>query len=218
MRTSLKSLVAIACTFSSVLTAASVELKRTAHQIDITIGGRPFTTYYFTDAVAKPYLMPLRTASGIVISRNFPVANTVTAADAKTPSFEPHQRPLYFGHGDIDGLNFWAEQPFDKYYHGESHEAYGHLSFTKLETAAAGSLRAKFNLLAPSSRVIAEEIQTFQFQGDDQTRTIDCEFVVLANPRPGHLWRHQRRYFRHTLRTGTQRARRSHAQFQWRSR
>jgi hypothetical protein len=176
---------AAACVLSAVLTAAPVALTRSGNKIDIVIGGKPFTTYDFSQTIAKPFLMPLRTASGIVISRSFPVANTVTADDEKTPSFEPHQRPLYFSHGNIDGLNFWSEQAFDKYYHGYSHEAYGRMSLTKLESIAGGaeggSLKARFNLLAPSGRIIAEEIQTFQFHGDDRTRTIDCEFVILAN-------------------------------------
>jgi hypothetical protein len=170
------------------LHAAPVELKRGDHKVDVIIGGRPFTTYDFGDVVAKPYLMPLRTASGIVISRGFPVVNSVTQADQKSPSFEPHQRPLYFDHGDIDGLNFWAEEAFAPYYHGHSHQAYGRMSLIKLEEikggADSGMVRARFNLLAPSGRVIAEETQTFEFRGDDHTRLIDCEFVVNANHGP----------------------------------
>jgi hypothetical protein len=80
-------------------------------------------------------------------------------------------------------LNFWAEQAFDRNYHG-SHEAYGRMALTKLESigggAEGGSLKARFHLLAPG-RTIAEEIQTFQFHGDERTRTIDCEFAILAN-------------------------------------
>lgn len=170
------------------LQAAPVELKRANHKVEVIIGGQPFTTYDFSDVVAKPYLMPLRTASGIVISRSFPVVNTVTPADQKTASFEPHQRPLYFAHGDIDGLNFWAEQAFDAYYHGHARQAYGRMAFTKMENIASGSkagaLRARFNLLAPSGRVIGEETQSFKFQGDDHTRIIDCEFVILASHGP----------------------------------
>ncbi len=170
------------------LGAAPVELKRGDHKVDVVIGGQPFTTYYFSDAVAKPYLMPLRTASGTVISRSFPVVNTVTVADQKTPSFEPHQRPLYFDHGNIDGLSFWTEEAFNSYYHGHSHQAYGRMALVKLENVAggpdSGTIRALFNLLAPSGRVIAEETQTFQFRGDSKTRIIDCEFVVNANHGP----------------------------------
>lgn len=172
----------------SLLPAAPVTLKRGENQIDVAIDGRPFTTYYFSKEVAKPYLMPLRTASGIVISRNFPVGNKVTPADQKTRSFEPHQRPLYFGHGNIDGLNFWAEKAFSPYYHGHDHQAYGSMSVVQVEEAKdgsdAGTVRARFHLLAPSGRAIADETQTFRFSGDAETRIIDCEFVIEANQGP----------------------------------
>lgn len=180
--------VAIAFTFALVTTAAPVKLKRGQNRIEVIIGGQPFTTYYFEETVAKPYLMPLRTASGIVISRAFPVVNSVSEADTKTRGFEPHQRPLYFAHGDIDGLDFWGEEAFNKYYGGHNLPAYGRMSLTKVEDMAegptAGTVRARFNLKAPSGRVIAEETQTFRFRGDDHTRTVDCEFVVHATHGP----------------------------------
>jgi hypothetical protein len=169
-------------------TAAPVSVSRGDKKIDIAIDGRPFTTYYFNDVVAKPYLMPLRTASGIVISRDFPVVNAITSQDKKTPSFEPHQRPLYFGHGDIDGLNFWAEQAFAPYYHNHSREAYGRMSLIKVDAVTtngdSATIKASFHLLAPSGRVIAEETQTFTFRGDHHARIVDCDFVVHANHGP----------------------------------
>ena len=172
----------------AALQAASVELQRGENTIDVTIAGRPFTTYYFGAQVAKPYFMPLRTASGIVISRSFPLANQVTEADQKSYYFEPHQRPMYFAHGNVDGLSFWTEQAFDSFYHGQSRQAYGRTALVKLEepAAAGGSeaIRARFNLLAPSGRVIAEEAQSFQFHGDEKMRIIDCEFVISANHGP----------------------------------
>jgi hypothetical protein len=172
----------------AALYAAPVELKRSENKIEVMVGGKPFTTYYFDSAVAKPYLMPLRTASGLVISRGFPVANAISKADEKSPSFEPHQRPLYFDHGNIDGLSFWTEKAFDTYYHGHSHQAYGRMALVKLEDATggaeAGTIRALFNLLAPSGRIIAEETQTFKFRGDEKARIIDCDFVVNASHGP----------------------------------
>ena len=168
--------------------AAPVELKRSGNDVQVTIGGQPFTTYSFSNVVAKPYLMPLRTSPGIIISRGFPVVNTVSPADQKTSYFEPHQRPLYFDHGNINGLNFWAEQAFNTYYQGHSQQAYGRMSFSELEDirggAESGTIRARFNLLAPSGRVIAQETQIFRFRGDDSTRIIDCEFVIEANHGP----------------------------------
>jgi hypothetical protein len=132
--------------------------------------------------------MPLRTASGLVVSRPFPVENKVTPEERKSPSFEPHQRPLYFDHGNINGLNFWAEKAFAPYYSSHVQQPYGRMSLIQIETSASGadegSIHARFSLLDPSGRSIGEEAQTFRFSGDDHMRTIDCEFVVTANHGP----------------------------------
>lgn len=170
------------------LSGSEVVLKRVDDSVEVSIGNQPFTTYYFSDAVGKPYLMPLRTASGLVISRSFPVVDKVTTKDQESSSFEPHQRPLYFGHGNIDGLNFWAENAFARYYDPHVQQAYGRMALIRVEEMRGGpnegTVRARFNLLAPEGRVIAEEAQTFRFRGDRQMRMIDCEFIVSANHGP----------------------------------
>jgi hypothetical protein len=180
--------VAVGLLASAHLRGASVELQRSADKITVLVDGRPFSTYHFGAATAKPYLMPLRTASGAVVTRGFPIVNDVSAGDPKGPSFEPHQRPLYFGHGDVDGLDFWQEPVFDSYYTDHGHQAYGHMALKTLETSGAGSessaIRARFTLDDPSNRVIGEETQSFTFGGDAQTRTIDCEFTLYATHGP----------------------------------
>jgi hypothetical protein len=182
-------MVAVAvCLFCVGLSAAEVMLKKSADTIEVSIGAQPFTTFYFGDITAKPYLMPLRTASGVVVSRPFPVQNHVTPEEAKTKSFEPHQRPLYFGHGNINGLSFWIEKAFAQYYDPHLALPFGHTSLIGAEITGndpnEGQIRAHFNLVDPGGRIIGEETQTFRFRGDDRTRTIDCEFVVLANHGP----------------------------------
>ncbi len=176
------------CLLTSILSADSVELKRNGNQIDVVIGGKLFTTYYLAAATAKPYLMPLQTASGVIISRSFPVGNDVSGADVKASSFEPHQRPLYFAHGNVDGLDYWGEQAFDHFYGDHARQAYGHMQLKNVEELAEGhdrgALRARFLLLDPNGRQIAEEMQTYTFFGDEHTRTIDCEFVLEASAGP----------------------------------
>lgn len=179
-RSSYGSALCAICVLPTLLLAAPVELKQTADHVDVLIDGKAFTTYYFGSDVAKSYLMPLQTASGIVISRVFPVKNTVTDADARTDSFEPHQRPLYFAHGDIDGLDFWGEAVFQKYYGSHTEQPYGHMAGAKLSKIQDGTIQANFLLKDPANRVIGEEAQSLAFHGDDRTRTIDCKFVLKA--------------------------------------
>jgi hypothetical protein len=180
--------VGTGCSLSSILGAASIDLKRGQHQIDVVVDGKPFTTYYLLPDVVRPYLMPLRTPSGLIVTRGFPVQNDVSGANPKASSFEPHQRPLFFGHGNIDGLDFWQEATFDKYYTDHGHQAYGHMVLKSVDIPRSGSdpnkIQARFELADPNNRVIAEETQTFIFNGDAKTRRIDCEFVVRATAGP----------------------------------
>jgi hypothetical protein len=184
----LSSLALTCCLLPALMSGDTVELRQQKDHIDVIIGGKPFTTYYFGPTAAKSYLMPLQTARGLVISRPFPVGNDVSKGDPKAPSFEPHQRPLYFAHGDLDGLNFWAEPGFQKYYGGHSHQAYGHMADPKIEQVRSGpdsgSLRASFSLADQNGRVIGSETQVFVFAGDDRQRTIDCDFILKAEDGP----------------------------------
>jgi hypothetical protein len=160
-----------------------VELRREGDQIDVLIGGRPFATYYFDPAIAKPYLFPLRSARGTVVTRGFPIVTDIPGEDHD----EPHQRAMYFAHGDINGFDFWGEAAFPRWSR-HSRASFGRTVFRKLDEisggAESGSLRAQFDLRTPDGQPIAEEIQAYAFRGDADSRTIDCEFTIRASNAP----------------------------------
>jgi len=162
--------------------AQKVEFRRRDHEIEVLIDGRPFTTYFVDPNVAKPYFLPLRSARDTIVTRDFPNGNTVPPSHLKDPSLEPHQRPMYFGHGNIDGIDFWGEAAFPS--HSED-SVFGCTRLKRIDEvrggAASGSLRAVFNLEDPNGRVIAEEDQAYIFRGSPQIRVIDCEIAILAN-------------------------------------
>ncbi|HUZ46487.1 MAG TPA: PmoA family protein [Terriglobia bacterium] len=160
----------------------AVQLTRHGDHISVEIGGRPFTTYDFSPKVAKPYLMPLRSAQGTIITRGFPIGNTVPAAHQHDHNLEPHQRPMYFGHGNIDGIDFWGEAAFPKW---SDDSVFGRTVIAKIEEMEggpeSGKLRALFHLVGPSGRIIADETQAYVFKGGANTRIIDCEFTITAD-------------------------------------
>ena len=162
--------------------AQPVELTRNGNQVDVRIGGRPFTTYSFDPSAAKPYLFPLRSAHGTVVTRGFPMTPDIAGEDQD----EPHQRAMYFAHGDINGFDFWGEAAFLKW---SDHPAstFGRTVFRTLNAIQGGddggTLRATFDLVAPTG-TIGEEVQTYRFRGDEQSRLIDCEFVLHATHGP----------------------------------
>jgi Methane oxygenase PmoA len=160
-----------------------VDVNQNGYQIEMLIGGRPFTTYYFDPAVAKPYLFPLRSAQGTVVTRGFPMLTNIAGEDRD----EPHQRAIYFAHGSINGFDFWGEAEFPKW-SNHSPRTFGRTVFRKLDQIVggpdSGTLRVTFDLVKPGGETIAEETQAYTFSGDEHSRTIDCEFTIHANDGP----------------------------------
>jgi Methane oxygenase PmoA len=164
----------------------AVTLERQGNTIQVSIGGQPFTTYYFDPAIAKAYLQPLRDAHGVIVTRSFPVGGSIPAGHEHDPSLEPHQRPLYFAHGSIDGLDFWGEEAFEKYYGREAgKQKYGRMAIREIDEMRGGAqfgiVKASFDLVGPDRKPFAEESQQYTFHGDKDSRVIDCEFVIHAN-------------------------------------
>jgi len=168
-----------------------VTLKRTQNTIVIQIAGRPFTTYYFGPQSPKPYLHPLRSAQGTIVTRGWPMVKNIPGESHD----HPHQRAMFFAHGDINGIDFWGEQALSKkaetargVYYSSENLAKGRTVFRRLEEDRggphSGAIRAVFDLVGPGSKVIGEETQAYTFHGNKTARIIDCEFILLANHGP----------------------------------
>jgi hypothetical protein len=168
-----------------------VKLTRNGNTIDVVIGGKPFTTYTFDPAISKAFLEPLRDAKGTVVTRSLAVGNEIPPGHEHDKGFEPHQRGMYFGHGDIDGSSFWVEEAFKKYYSHSAPVKYGRMVFRKLDAMKSGSssglIRATFDLIGADNKKIAEETQEYKFSGDADTRIVDCEFVIKAGNEEVHF-------------------------------
>lgn len=101
-----------------IVTAAAmakpkVELRQAAGAVDVLIDGKPFTSYIHKIDPAKPMaaegvlltkpvLFPLRTPSGITVTRGWPFEKI----EGEKPD-HPHHIGLYFTYDEINGNNFW---------------------------------------------------------------------------------------------------------------
>src|SRR3954465_6500053 len=73
-----------------------------ARRVDITIDGKPFTSYIYPATLKKPTLFPLRSAAGTVVTRGFPLE------PRKGERVDhPHHVGLWLNHGDVNGFDFW---------------------------------------------------------------------------------------------------------------
>src|SRR5215218_1889670 len=73
-----------------------------APRVDVTIDGKPFTSYIYERSQKRPSLYPLRTAKGTIVTRGYPLdPHPGERAD------HPHHVGLWFNYGDVNGLDFW---------------------------------------------------------------------------------------------------------------
>jgi hypothetical protein len=170
--------------------AEQVKLTRQGDTIQVAIGGSPFTTFHFEPEYSKSFLQPLRDAKGIVVTRGIPVGNEIPPDHVHDKGLEPHQRAMYFAHGDIDGYSFWIEEVFKKFY-GQNEPKYGRMVFRKIDEmrsgASSGTIRATFDLEGDDKQPFAQETQEYKFSGDKESRIIDCEFVIKAGKDAVHF-------------------------------
>src|SRR5262249_13644037 len=75
-----------------------------ARRVDVTIDGKPFTSYnYSAEHVSKPILFPLRTSHATPVTRGFPLE---PRPGERTD--HPHQAGVWFTYGDVNGIDFWG--------------------------------------------------------------------------------------------------------------
>jgi hypothetical protein len=93
-----------------------------AHQrVDITIDGKPFTSYVWPSSLKKPVLYPLIASDGIDVVRGFPLApRPGERVD------HPHHAGIWFNYGNVNGFDFWnnsdAIKPADREKMGTIHQ------------------------------------------------------------------------------------------------
>ena len=146
----------------SCLAIAAAAAMAADGRVDIPLDKKPFTTFHYELEWDKPFLYPLRTASGAVITRS---------------QDHPVQRGLWFGHGDINGIDFWREL-------GEGKSGRMEIKFPpKVELADRSALlSADFRLIAPDGTAIIGSVrQEFQIARKDDNNVIDARFTVSAD-------------------------------------
>jgi hypothetical protein len=82
-----------------------VQIGSHAGRLSVSIDGWPFTEYRYA-GFPQPILYPIIGPTGHGVTRNFPMASP--------PGEEhdhPHHRSFWFGHGLVNGEDFWTERP-----------------------------------------------------------------------------------------------------------
>jgi hypothetical protein len=158
---------------------AQVTLTKGPDQIAVEINGKPFTVFYVAGAeLNRPYLHPLRSASGKIVNRSFPAGQL----PGETTD-HPHHAGLFYGHGDVNGYNYWAIQnvatPTSK-----ASATMGRIVLKEVASVESGkesgSVSVVLTWLKPDGAPLLTETRKTTFYAHPELRIIDFDFDFAA--------------------------------------
>lgn len=88
-----------------------VEIEKGETSLDITIAGKPFTTYHFVPGAPagrqlhRPYFFPVYGPDGVTMTRPYPLTKDIPANVSKD---HPHHTSIWVAHGAVNGVDDWA--------------------------------------------------------------------------------------------------------------
>lgn len=148
--------------------ANDVRLTRSDDRVRVEIGGQLFTEFIFQGA-PKPYLYPVLASDGTEMMRHFPMKKGVPGEVED----HPHHRSLWFTHGDVDGVDFWAENNPKK----------GKIINESVEHSTkdgAGVIRARNKWVDAEGMVHLTDDTVMRFRGTADARFLDYEVTLKA--------------------------------------
>ena len=158
--------------------AAQVKISQPApDRISVQIDGKPFTDFYIGPETAKPYLYPLRTADGKIVTRGYPMLPDVPGETHD----HPHHRGLWFTHGDVNGYDFWGNEDSQKGAgKGKRKVVLSSSSRPKLTSGKkSGAIEASFDWTIPTGGVLLREDRRMTFYSDPTLRIVDFDITLV---------------------------------------
>ena len=157
-------------------TGVQITANQAAKRVDVTIDGKPFTSYIWPDTLKKPVLHPLRTSAGTVVTRGFPLdPRPGERVD------HPHHAGLWFNHGDVNGLDFWNNSydiPPDR---APKMGTIRHKRIVETKNGAdSGELAVEMDWLQPDGKMLLLETTRFIFRRSGEARSIDRITTLFA--------------------------------------
>ena len=159
--------------------AGQVEITQAPDQIAVAINGKPFTVFHIGGKdLNRPYLHPLRAASGKIVNRSFPAGQL----PGETTD-HPHHSGLFYGHGDVNGYNYWAIQnvptPPSK-----ADATMGRIVLKNVVSVKSGKESGTVDVvltwLKPDGKPLLTETRRMTFYADPELRVIDFDFDFNA--------------------------------------
>jgi Methane oxygenase PmoA len=152
-----------------LLTATvSAQVNFSRDQIDVTIDGKPFTTFHYGAESGKPYLAPLRSASGKIVTRHYPMEQIPGESRDHL-----HHTGLWFSYDDVNGTKLWENDPSYTKPH------IGRIVVRSAEWRG-DVLTAVMEWRDPDGKALLIENRKMTFPADPKLRIIDFQIGLTA--------------------------------------
>jgi hypothetical protein len=163
--------------------APAVQLVRkdADRRVDVLVAGKPVTSYLWTANLAMPVLWPLRTDTGQVVTRGFPLEPQPN--DSKD---HPHHIGLWLNYGDVGGADFWGNSAaIRKQPPGPKHGSIVHRSVDEAKGGPGkGELAVTAEWVMPDGKPALREKTRFTFAAGDGRMAIDRVATLTATAAP----------------------------------
>ncbi len=180
MRNRLLPLICLSLCCAATSALGQVSFRENPNKIDIEINGRPFTTFHYGSDWPKPFLHPLREASGLAVTRGYPLET-----NAGESNDHHWHRGLWFAHGDINGVDFWRETSGDPARDQKLPLPIGRIVSKSRPTTHTrrnqGILIAEFDLVAPDKKVLGTLRLSFTFYRLADHNVVDIQAIIHAD-------------------------------------
>jgi hypothetical protein len=152
---------------------AQVKVTSASDRIMVEIDGKPFGDLIFGGDTYKPYFHPLRSATGKIVSRRYPMEMV-----EGEPRDHNHHRGLFFGHLEVNGIDFWSNDPLNKQSPRTGKTVIRKVNDVK-SGKKSGSLTATFDWNHPDGHTMLTETRTMTFYSDPKLRIIDFDTTLM---------------------------------------
>ena len=151
--------------FAASLSAGELTLKQTDTGYEVLIGEKLFAGYV-TDYNGTPIVYPIVGPTGKNMSRDYPMQKEYEGVKAD----HPHHRSLWFTHGDVNKIDFWAAR-----------SKIVHKRFVQTECDGKTALLITENdWVDRSDNVVCRDVRTLRFSASNDRRIIDFDITITA--------------------------------------
>ncbi len=157
--------------------ATDVKLTPADGRVRVEVGGSLFTEYVYAGG-PKPYLYPVVASDGTEMMRHFPMKGKGGVPGEVED--HPHHRSLWFTHGAVNGIDFWAENELGKPGQTKQGTIQGELVSAKV-VGGVGEIRSRNQWVGPDGTVHCRDETVIRFRGlADGSRLLDYEVTLKA--------------------------------------